>query len=330
MAVHTKFSFEEIKNHLEQNYQLGELISVTEIVDGIDNSNFLLKIATPVIGDQKFIFTVFESRINGNDLPFFINLKLHLANRKITCPKPIATNNKGQVIANINSKKSILVTFLNGNILKPKQDGYYDNITNKHCFEVGEILAKMHLGVSDFNLSRVNDLGILGWQNLLAKFSHLLNQYQPGLEDNITNILTFLTKSWQDNLPSGAVHLDLFPDNVFFDAENKVSGVIDFYFAANDSFIYDFAITVNAWCFDQYNNFDQEKFKSMMNGYNNYRKFSNEELNFLPIALIGGSLRLSLTRLHDLFFTPKDSLVKIKDPQEYLTKLNFFKSQYGN
>jgi homoserine kinase type II len=330
MAVHTKFSFEEIKNHLEQNYQLGRLISVTEIIEGIDNSNFLLKIATPVIADQNFIFTVFEDRINGDDLPFFVNLKRHLSNRKIACPKPIETKNKEQIITKINNKKSILVTFLNGSILKPRPDGYYDNITSKYCFEVGKILAKMHLGVGDFSLSRVNDLGILGWQNLLLKFKHLLNQYQPGLEGEIIDILNFLTKSWKNNLPSGATHLDLFPDNVFFDAENKVSGVIDFYFAANDSFVYDFAITVNAWCFDQNNNFDQEKFDSMMLGYNDFRKFSNQELNFLPIALIGGALRFSLTRLHDLFFTPKDSLVKVKNPQEYLAKLNFFRSRYGN
>jgi homoserine kinase type II len=325
MAVHTNFSFEEISNHLEQNYQLGKLISVNEIIEGIDNSNFLLK-----INDQNYIFTVFESRINQDDLPFFVNLKRHLANKKISCPRPIETKNKGQIITEINHKKSILVTFLNGSILKPRPDGYYDNITSKHCFEVGEILAKMHLGVSDFSLSRVNDLGILGWQNLLLKFSHLLNQYQFGLEDKIIDALNFLTTSWKNNLPSGATHLDLFPDNVFFDEEGKVSGVIDFYFAAGDSFIYDFAITVNAWCFNQNNNFDQEKFDSMMFGYNNVRKFLSEELDFLPIALIGGALRFSLTRLHDLFFTPKDSLVKVKNPQEYLTKLNFFRSRYGN
>ncbi len=322
MAVHTKFSFEEIANHLAKNYQIGELISVTEIVEGIDNSNFLLK-----INDWNFIFTVFENRINGNDLPFFVNLKLHLASNKIVCPRPIETKNKGQIITEINHKKSILVTFLNGDILKPRADGYYDNITANHCFEVGEILAKIHIAVADFKLSRVNDLGVEGWQNLFAKFSDLLNQYQPGLKDQITDILDFVTGSWQYNLPSGAVHLDLFPDNVFFDSQNKVSGVIDFYFAATDSFIYDFAITINAWCFDQNNNFDQEKFKSLMFGYNNFRKFSKAELDFLPIALIGAALRFLLTRLHDSFFTSKDSLVKIKNPQEYLTKLNFFRSQ---
>lgn len=325
MAVHTRFSFDEIDDHLKKNYSLGKLILVTEIIEGIDNSNFIL-----TIDDQKFIFTVFENRINSDDLPFFVGLKQYLASKEIDCPKPIETKNKGQIITDIRDKKSILVTFLNGTILKPRADGYYDNITANHCFEVGRILAKMHIGVGDFSLNRINDLGIIGWQNLFNKISNLLDQYQPGLKAKIANILNFLQNKWQYNLALGACHLDLFPDNVFFNSQAKVSGIIDFYFAATDIFIYDFAITVNAWCFDGNNNFDQKKFTAMMLGYSNLRKFSAEELDFLPIALIGGALRFCLTRLNDMFFTSKDSLVKIKDPQEYLAKLDFFKLQYDN
>ena len=100
--------------------------------------------------------------------------------------------------------------------------------------------------------------------------------------------------------------------------------MIDFYFAANDLFVYDLAIVVNAWCFDENNQFDQKKYDEILHEYQKIRSLSFEEINFLKIALIGASLRFLLTRLHDLFFTPKDSLVNIKNPQEYLQKIRFF------
>jgi homoserine kinase type II len=129
------------------------------------------------------------------------------------------------------------------------------------------------------------------------------------------------------NLPSGASHLDLFPDNVFFNQEAKMSGVIDFYFAANDLLIYDFAIAVNAWCFDERNNFDQQKFDEMLRGHEEIKKFSAEEKNFLKIALVGAAMRFLLTRLHDMFAVSTETLIKIKNPKEYLAKLRFFKSK---
>jgi homoserine kinase type II len=322
MAVYTKLTFEEISTHLQKNYKLNKLTSFIEIIEGIDNSNFILNFE-----QQRFILTIFENRIKKDDLPFFVNLKLHLANKNIPCPKPIATCFSCQIITEIKSKSSIIVSFLQGAILKPRADGIYSNITSHHCFEVGKILAKMHLASTDFKESRINDLGILGWEKLFNQFSHLIKGYEIGLATKITEILNFLNINWQHDLPSGVTHLDLFPDNVFFDSQNKVSAVIDFYFAATDSFIYDFAVTVNAWCFDENNHFDTQKFADLMRGYNIFRNFSTLELNFLKIALTGAALRFFLTRLNDWFFTPKDSLVKVKNPREYLEKLEFFKSQ---
>jgi homoserine kinase type II len=189
--------------------------------------------------------------------------------------------------------------------------------------------ALLHSAVLDFEEVRKNDLGILGWRNLFNKITDKIENYQPGLKQEIESYIDFLENNWQNKHQSGAVHIDLFPDNVFFDKQNNLSGIIDFYFAASDLFIYDLAININAWCFDKNNQFSQEKYNIMLAEYQKIRKISQEELEFLKIALIGASIRFLLTRLNDLFFTPKDSLVKVKDPQEYLEKIRFF-NQYKN
>jgi len=317
MAVYTKLTEQEIAQHL-QNYSLGKLLSFKEIIEGIDNSNFIIKTT-----EGKFILTIFEARINKNELQFFLNLKLHLAKNGVLCPRPIL-DNSGATITKIKEKESVIVTFLSGSTLRARDDGYYDSISAQHCFGVGKNLAKLHEAAKDFSMSRVNDLGILGWQKLFSRFADKIENYQPNLGEEINKTLTFLHESWNKSLPSCACHLDLFPDNVFFDQSNNFSGAIDFYFAANDAAIYDFAIIVNAWCFDEKNNFSEEKFSAMLNGYEEVRKFSEDEKEFLKIALIGAAMRFLLTRLNDMFFTPKEALVKIKNPQEYLTKLRFF------
>ncbi len=338
MAVYTKLTRSQISTHLT-NYSLGKLIDFQEIIEGIDNSNFIIKTTggADSRGDNKFILTIFESRINKKDLPFFINFKEHLAKNKIHCPRPIL-DNKGEAIVDLQDKKSTIVTFLSGKNLQPQDDGYYSNITAQHCFEVGSMLGKMHLVAQDFAMQRKNDLGVEAWSPLFSKFKdredffnlakNLSNSLsQKNLKQEIADALIFLEKAWRFDLPSSAAHLDLFPDNVFFDENQKASGVIDFYFAANDVLIYDFAIVVNAWCFDEKNNFLQEKFLALKNGYENFRKFSPKEIDFLEIALCGAAMRFLLTRLHDKIFTPKSSLVKIKDPQEYIIKLQFFKNK---
>ncbi|MBU6338533.1 MAG: homoserine kinase [Rickettsiales bacterium] len=321
MAVYTRLTAAEINQHLIDNYQIGELVSFKEIVEGIDNSNFIIDTKK-----GRYILTIFEKRINKEELPFFINFKLHLANNGICCPCPIL-DNKGGTIVDLKGRKSVIVSFLNGAVLKPEENGYYKNITSKHSFEVGKVLAKLHEAAKGFNMKRENELGVNGFRNLFKKFEHLIDDYQKDLGDEISQIIDFLEVNYRQDLPSAAIHADLFPDNVFFDEKQNVSGVIDFYFAANDLLIYDFAIIVNAWCFDENNNFIEERFSQMMKGYNEVRKFSSSELNFLQISFIAAAMRFLLTRLHDMFFTPKDSLVKVKNPQEYLIKLRYFRAQ---
>jgi len=313
MAVYTRLSRQEIESHLK-NYSLGELIDFQEIIEGIDNSNFII-----TTQKGKFILTIFESRINKNELPFFINFKLHLSQKGINCPEPIA-NNSEELLVDLKGKKSLIVTFVLGSALKGK-------IEANDCFEVGKYAAKLHLAASGFVMSRNNELGIEGFRKLFDKFSHLLDGYQKDLREEILAEISFLEKSTRSELPSCVAHLDLFPDNVFFNEKQQACGVIDFYFAASEAMIYDFAITVNAWCFDANFNFDEAKFGEMLRGYESCRVFESAEKDFLKVALMAASMRFLLTRLHDMFFTPKDSLVKIKDPQEYLKKLRFFKTK---
>lgn len=320
MVVYTRLTKEEIENHLK-NYPLGRLVDFKEIIDGIDNSNFIIDTEK-----GRFILTIFESRINKKELPFFINFKLHLANKGVCCPRPILSN-LGESIADLKGKKSSIVSFLSGATLKPQEDGYYSSINAQHCFEIGKVLAKLHGAAIDFEMSRANELSVAGFRNLFSRFEQLVEGYQKGLCDEILETLSFLEQNWKSALPQIVVHADLFPDNVFFSQDGKVSGVIDFYFAADDILIYDFAITANAWCFDEKNNFKEEKFIKLMEGYNEVRKFSVEELGFLEIAFLAAATRFLLTRLHDMFFTAKDSLVKVKNPQEYLAKMRYFRSK---
>ena len=322
MAVHTKLTNREIADFIAQNYQIGTLVSFKEIIDGIDNSNFIIQ-----TDQEKFILTIFESRINKDELPFFMDLKLHLAQHQIACPKPIS-NNYGNLISSIKNKPASIVSFLNGATLKPEENGLYSSITANHCLQMGQVLASLHNAVVDFKEIRKNDLGILGWRNLFNKIADKIDNYQDGLKIEIESHINFLEQNWQSAHPSGAIHADLFPDNVFFDQSDNLSGVIDFYFAANDLFIYDLAITINAWCFDAHNQFDEQKYQAILSGYQKVKKMSEDEINFLQIALIGASMRFLLTRLHDLFFTPPESLVKIKNPQEYLQKMRFFTKKH--
>lgn len=317
MAVYTKITQTDLSNHLKTNYEIGDLITFEEIVDGVDNSNFIIHTE-----NQKYIFTIFESRINKDDLPFFINFKEHLFLNEIACPKPIRTKS-GQVILDFYGKKSIIVSFLNGKTLKPKDDGFYYNISANKCALIGNNLAKIHLASIKFSQSKTNDLNIFGIEKLFLKFQNHLESYDPSLLKIIPKQIEFVKSRWSSSLPSAPCHLDLFPDNVFFNDNESFAGVIDFYFSANDLLVYDFAIVANAWCFDK-TIFNTEKFANLLNSYQKIRRFNIDELKFMQTAFIMASLRFLCTRLHDYFFTPKDSIVKVKNPNEYKEKLLFF------
>ena len=322
MAVYTHLTHQEINDFL-QNYSIGELVDFSEIISGIDNSNFIITAKNDNEENQKFILTIFEGRINISDLPFFIDLKHHLAINNIKCPKPIA-NNQTSYISDLKAKKAIIVSFLEGKSLVANDNGYYNNINQKHCFAIGETLARMHIAAMSYKNHRINDLTINNFPDILEKISPSINQKQyQDLQENIK----FLQKKWLlsplDQMIITACHLDLFPDNVFFNQNQEITGIIDFYFAANDFLIYDLAITINAWCFDECH-FNYQKLQQLLLGYQKIRKLTVNEIKFFDTALATASMRFLLTRLYDKIFTKEDSLVNIKNPEEYQKKLDFF------
>ncbi|MDC0093236.1 homoserine kinase [Alphaproteobacteria bacterium] len=319
MAVYTELNQEQIIDFLKL-YEIGKFISFHGITEGIENSNFFLETSK-----GKYILTIFEKRVDQNDLPFFINIMKYLSNQRFLCPSPIMDIKK-KYLQRLQNKPAIIVSFLKG-ISKTE-------ITNKECFNVGSNMASMHLKSNGFLETRKNSLSISGWKQLINKCSTsiptiTLNEIEPNLLDEIQHSFNFCKKYWPTTLPQGFIHADLFPDNVFF-KNDKISGVIDFYFSCTDILTYDLAIAVNAWCFDKNLIFNNEKFNQLIKGYSSVRNLSKEELFYLPLLSQGAAMRFLLTRLYDWFHTPKNATVVPKKPQEYITKLRYHKQITAN
>ena len=319
MAVYTDLKKEEIITFLSL-YNIGNLVSFSGITEGIENSNYHLKTTN---GD--FILTLFEKRTDKNDLPFFINIMMYLNDRKFKCPKPIV-DNKGNYLQILLGKPAVIVDFLEG---KSKT-----KLTVQDNFAVGSTIARMHVCSQNYNMKRKNSLSILGWEELLYKCDTsisktILNEIEPSIIEEIKHSLDFCKNNWPKNLPVGFIHADMFPDNVFF-KDNKISGVIDFYFSCTDILVYDLAIAVNAWCFDNDKIFNENKFKSLIDGYQSIKELSKEELFYLPLLSQAAALRFLLTRIYDWAHTPKNADVIPKNPKEYIQKMRFHKTISNN
>ncbi len=247
------------------------------------------------------------------DLPYFLALKEHLAERGFTCPLPVQ-DREGQVLKGLAGRPAALISFLKGLwVRRPSL---------AHCTGLGQALARFHLAGADFPMRRANSLSLPGWRTLFADIGDAANRVTPKLTDEIDKELGFLEQHWPADLPDGVIHADLFPDNVFF-LGDKVSGLIDFYFACNDMLAYDLAICLNAWCFEPDASFNVTKARAMLQAYERERKLTEEELRDLPLLARGAATRFLLTRTYDLINTDANALVRTKDPNEYLRKLRF-------
>ena len=307
MAVYTEITDIELTDYLRR-YDIGELHSIKGIAEGVENSNYLI-----TTDNGPYILTLYEKRVEQEDLPFFLGLKEHLADQGFSCPRPIAMKS-GETLGTLAGRPSAIISFLDGlSVSEP---------TVKHCLLVGSTLADMHGLAQDFTIHRKNALTLENWRPLFESCGDRIDEVQPGLNELISNELNFLEKNWPDTLTSGVIHADLFPDNVFF-LKNQLSGFIDFYFACNDLLAYDLAICINAWCFDRKNSFQVEKSKALMQGYISKRVLSNAEFDALPILCRGSALRFLLTRLYDWLNVPAGALVVPKRPDEYIDKLRF-------
>ncbi len=307
MAVYTEVSDDALRAFLAF-YEIGDVISFKGIAEGVENSNFLMR----TVGGQ-YILTLYEKRVKAEDLPFFIGLMEHLAQRNVTCPQPVR-NRAGSALGELAGRPATIVTFLDGLwIRRPSA---------RHCGEVGEALARMHLAGADFPLKRVNALSLEGWRSLFRAAETRADEVAPYLREESAKELAFLDAHWPKGLPSGVIHADLFNDNVFFLGE-ILSGLIDFYFACNDALAYDLAICLSAWCFEPDNEFNVSKGRAMIAGYERLRPLSAAEVAALPILARGAALRFMLTRLVDWLNVPPGAKVAPKNPIEYRDKLRF-------
>ena len=307
MAVYTKLEHQEVRQFLEQ-YNINNFKDYKGITEGVENTNYLIKTS-----EQDYILTIYEKRVDENDLPFFIKLLSYLSENKFPCPKPIANKNN-EKINRIKNKNAALVTFLNG---KSK-----NKITSEECFEIGKIIAQLHEITKKFDINRKNNLSIENWESIFEKTIKQKIDLEESVIKKTKNYLNFLKDKWPKNLPQGIIHADLFPDNIFF-TNNKVSGIIDFYFACNDFFAYEIAICINSLCFDNNSTFNMTKAKNLIDGYTSIRTLSEDEKKYLPILSMGAAMRFFLTRLYDFYHTDNKADVKIKDPFEYLKKIEF-------
>lgn len=307
MAVYTDISEDELKSFLTQ-YDAGELMSYKGIAEGVENSNFLLHTTK-----APYILTLYEKRVDRNDLPFFLGLMQHLADRGLSCPLPVPRKDGAQ-LGELAGRPAALISFLEGMWLRKPEA--------RHCRDVGEALARMHMAGEGFEIRRENALSVSGWRPLWDKSVEGADAVEAGLTAEIPAELDFLEAHWPKDLPSGVIHADLFPDNVFF-LNDKLSGLIDFYFACNDYLVYDLAVCINAWCFEKDCSFNLTKGMEMIAGYQSVRPLSAPEIEALPILARGSALRFFLTRLYDWIMTPPGAMVTKKDPKEYLRKLRF-------
>ncbi len=310
MAVYTDVTADDLTDFLSL-YQIGELRSYKGIAEGVENSNFLLHTSA-----GNFILTLYEKRVAANDLPFFLGLMEHLAARGITCPQPVK-NRQGGVLGKLAGRPAAIVTFLDGLWIRRPNPG--------HCAAVGEALARLHLAGKDFPNKRANALSIESWRALYEQAKERGDSVRPGLCAEIAKELDALDKSWPRDLPDGVIHADLFPDNVFF-LGDRLSGLIDFYFACTDTLAYDVAVCLNAWCFEPDHSYNVTKGRALLRSYANVRALSAAERAALPMLARGAAMRFLLTRLVDWLAVPDGALVKPKDPLEYFRKLRFHQS----
>ena len=307
MAVYTDVTADELGDFLK-GYDIGGLLAYKGIAEGVENSNFLLHTASGY-----FILTLYEKRVAEDELPFFLALMEHLAARGITCPQPVK-NRQGTMLGRLAGRPAAIVTFLEGLWIRRPSAA--------HCGALGDALAHLHLAGADFAMKRANALGIASWRLLYEVEKSRGDSVRAGLCAEIARELDTLDERWPGDLPQGVIHADLFPDNVFF-LGDRLSGLIDFYFACTDTLAFDVAICLNAWCFEPDQSYNVTKGRALLRDYAKVRPLSPAELDALPVLARGAALRFLLTRLADWLAVPDGALVKPKDPLEYYWKLRF-------
>lgn len=303
MAVYTEISDRDLVGFVA-DYDLGSVLSCSGMAEGIENSNYLL-----TTDQGRYVLTLFERRVTADDLPFFMGLMTHLAAQGIPCPTPVAARD-GAVLRTLSDRPAVIVSFLHG--------AWPRNPTPDHCAELGNALARLHMAGQTFPMTRANDMGPVSWRRLFNE----CEAHDDTVTSQFGDILKDVEAHWPMGLPSGVIHADLFPDNVFFQ-QGTLTGVLDFYFACHDFLAYDLAIALNGWCFDDDNAFDAAGSRRLISAYQDVRPLTGAERDALPILCRGAALRFLLTRLYDQLFPTEGLILTPKDPLEFLTRLKF-------
>jgi homoserine kinase type II len=310
MAVYTPIDETDLQTLLA-DFDLGRAVSCKGIAEGIENSNFLLETEA-----GRFILTLYERRVRESDLPYFLDLMRWLAGRGFPCPTPMADRD-GRMLKAVRGRPAALVSFLSGvSIQRPAP---------AHCQEAGAALARLHRAGEGFAGARENTLGQRSWLGLFDGQEAAAERLRPGLSAEIASDLRALETGWPRALPAGAIHADLFPDNVFFMGE-RFSAAIDFYFACTDAYAYDLAVALVAWSFGADGRFSGPRARAMIAGYQTTRPLLREEAAALPLLARGAAMRFFLTRLADWGEARPGALVRPKDPMEYEARLRFLRS----
>lgn len=307
MAVYTKIS-ESALDQLCNSYDIGKVVSCAGIAQGVTNSNFLL-----TTGRGRYILTIYENDGDRQALPFVLALQKYLSEKGIPCPQPV-TDKNDNALAEIAGKPATIATFLKG--ASP------ENLQKQHCAALGDLLARMHVAGRDFKTVRPQPFGLSQWKNQYATCA----KHPAGVPEKLVKIieeeLAFLDKRWPHGLPAGAIHGDLFPDNVLFEGATA-TGLIDFAYACTDSMAYDLMIAVNAWCLGSAGKIDHEKTAALFKSYQAVRPLEAAEMQNLSILGRGAALRFILLRLDLQQQHPGVALSNNKDPFEYAAKLAF-------
>ena len=311
MAVYTHVSAEALAAFLAR-YDVGELVSAKGIAEGVENSNYLVD---TTLG--RFILTLYEKRVAAADLPFFLQLLDHLAAKGLPVP-PAIPDREGVAIQELEGRPACLIKFMPGVSLS--------HPTPVQARAAGAALGAMHVAAADFELTRPNTMGVDTWTPLYDRCGRDLDLIEPGLYQVLGLGLDHVLAFWPipESLPVGAIHADLFPDNVLMTGQ-QVTGLIDFYFACTDFRAYDLAVMHSAWCFDSTgHSFHQEIGQALITGYCETAGLSPAERKQLRLFAQAACLRFALTRAWDWLNTPADALVTRKDPLAYMRRFAFY------
>lgn len=310
MAVYTPITPEQAAAFLTR-YDLGAYAAHEGIVQGVSNSNFHL-----FTDRGRFILTLFEPRrVQAGDLPFFFSFANHLAEKGVACPA-VFPDRDGNLFSELAGRPAAILEFMDGASVA------MDALTPNHCAQAGTLSARMHLAAADFIPTRENTEGMERWGRMADLVQSYADDFEPGLTRILREELEFLQRSWPQDLQRGAVHADIFPDNVFFQ-DGTLCAVIDFYFSCTDAYAFDLSVTLNAWCFGRGDAFDPARGRAFLGAYQAVRPLAEAEKGALRVLCRGSAFRTLLSRLEERHNHEDGTLMQPHDPGAYLRRLRF-------